>query len=241
MASLATPSNLSLKRNSLQCKPLRPRRLKLSQASTYQGQNAVFSRKLGLQHNQLHLPQLSGTGSTAVSSQLANDLDTLGSSILAPSRRTRMATMSWKRLAKIRQSLYHGPTRLFTSSPVTQIGHKSQPAWTKLFGVHSCYFSIFDGLLQSGEHVQAQQLCLYMKFLSKKEIVFSTMMHFGTWSYVARLLMTIIPCLKICRPTILTLRQWKHLTLGPRLPHPGNPQAGSPKSFGKHCCSMVLI
>ena len=35
-------------------------------------------------------------------------------------------------------------------------------------------FSILDGLLHGGEHAQAQQLCRYLKFLSKKAIAFST-------------------------------------------------------------------
>ena len=36
------------------------------------------------------------------------------------------------------------------------------------------YFSILDGLMQSGEHAQAQMLCRYLNFSSKKSIAFST-------------------------------------------------------------------
>ena len=39
---------------------------------------------------------------------------------------------------------------------------------------YSEFIAVLDGLLQSGEHVQAQQLCRYLKFLSKKAIAFST-------------------------------------------------------------------
>jgi len=38
----------------------------------------------------------------------------------------------------------------------------------------AAYFSTLDGLLQSGDQVQAQQLCCHLKFLSKKATAFST-------------------------------------------------------------------
>ena len=106
------------------------------------------------------------------------------------------------------------------------------------------YFSILDGLLQSGEHVQAQQLCRYLKFLSKKALAFSTtaILQFDDEfrGMVARGEAAYDDHTSLNDPQAhhFDSSAVKTSNTRPRdrgRPRPGNSQAGGSKSFGKHC------
>jgi len=66
------------------------------------------------------------------------------------------------------------------------------------------YFSILDGLLQSGDQVQAQQLYSDSKILSKNVIAFSTppILQFSDQSHKERQLTTMTPVSMTSKLTI---------------------------------------
>ena len=116
------------------------------------------------------------TGTTKESGQLAQDLDALESSILALSQNkadvlSETANVgqgkTLKSLPRAHEAVYLKPRG---GKPDSKINPLDLSYSQFIVG----YFSILDGLMQSGEHTQAQMLCRYRKFLSKKSIAFST-------------------------------------------------------------------
>ena len=156
-------------------------------------------------------PTTAGPGGAAVSSQLANELDALESSILALSQNKdgdkdleKTGQGKTKSLPRAHEAIYLKPRSSKSDAKVNPL----ELSYSEFI---ARYFSILDGLLQSGEQDQAQQLCQlsYPKkqSLSPPRPFSNSMMSFVAWSRVARRLTTIIPRLTICRPTILTLRR----------------------------------
>ena len=115
------------------------------------------------------------TGTTKESGQLAQDLDALESSILALSQNKADVVSktvntgqgkTLKSLPRAHEAVYLKP---HDSKPDSKINPLDLSYSEFIAG----YFSILGGLMQSGEHSQAQMLCRYLKFLSK------SLLHFG--------------------------------------------------------------
>ena len=116
------------------------------------------------------------TGATKESGQLVQDLDALESSILALSQNKADVVSetahvgqgkNLKTLPRAHEAVYLKPRGGKPDSKITPL----DLSYSEFI---AGYFSILDGLMQNGEHTQAQMLCRYLKFLSKKSIAFST-------------------------------------------------------------------
>ena len=106
---------------------------------------------------------------------MANDLDVLESSIFALAQQKDAPTESTKiGEGKPSKSIPRAHEAIYIKLRSGKSDSKVNPLDLTYSEFTAGYFSILDGLLQGGEHAQAQQLCHYLKFLSKKAIAFST-------------------------------------------------------------------
>ena len=121
------------------------------------------------------LPPPVPTSTTKDADQMANDLDVLESSILALAQQKDAPTESTKTgEGKPSKSIPRAHEAIYIKPRSGKSDSKVNPLDLTYSEFTAGYFSILDGLLQGGEHAQAQQLCRYLKFLSKKAIAFST-------------------------------------------------------------------
>ena len=120
------------------------------------------------------LPPPVPKSTTKDADQMANDLDVLESSILALAQQKDAPTESTKTgEGKPSKSIPRAHEAIYIKPRSGKSDSKVNPLDLTYSEFTAGYFSILDGLLQ-GEHAQAQQLCRYLKFLSKKAIAFST-------------------------------------------------------------------
>ena len=197
------------------------------------------------------LPPPVPTSTTKDADQMANDLDVLESSILALAQQKDAPTESTKTgEGKPSKSIPRAHEAIYIKPRSGKSDSKVNPLDLTYSEFTAGYFSILDGLLQGGEHAQAQQLCRYLKFLSKKAIAFSTtailqfddefrgMVARGEAAYDDH--------------TSLNDLQAHHFdSSAVKAPHvrprdrsrirSSNSQAGSSKSFGKHCYNGTKI
>ena len=121
------------------------------------------------------LPPPVPTSTTKDANELANGLDVLESSILALAQQKDAPTESTKTgEGKPSKSIPRAHEAIYIKPRSGKSDSKVNPLDLTYSEFTAGYFSILDGLLQGGEHAQAQQLCRYLKFLSKKAIAFST-------------------------------------------------------------------
>ena len=116
------------------------------------------------------------TGATKESGQLVQDLDALESSILALSQNKADVVSEKAHVGqgKNLKTLPRGHEAVYLKPRGGKPDSKINPLDLSYSEFIAGYFSILDGLVQSGEHTQAQMLCRYLKFFSKKSIAFST-------------------------------------------------------------------
>ena len=121
------------------------------------------------------LPPPVPTSTTKDADEMANDLDVLESSILALAQQKDAPTESTKTgEGKPSKSIPRAHEAIYIKPRSGKSDSKVNPLDLTYSEFTAGYFSILDGLLQCGEHAQAQHLCRYLKFLSKKAIAFST-------------------------------------------------------------------
>ena len=137
-------------------------------------QRCLLKKAVLTAQSALSPPTTAGAGGAAVSGQLASELDALESSILALSQNKEGDKDSEKTGQGKTKSLPRAHEAIYLKPRTGKTDAKVNPLELSYSEFIAGYFSILDGLLQSGEHLQAQQLCRYLKFLSKKAIAFTT-------------------------------------------------------------------
>ena len=189
-------------------------------------------------------PTTAGAGGAAVSGQLASELDALESSILALSQNKEGDKDSEKTGQGKTKSLPRAHEAIYLKPRTGKTDAKVNPLELSYSEFIAGYFSILDGLLQNGEHVQAQHLCRYLKFLSKKAIAFSTtailqfddefrgMVARGEAAYDDHTSLNDLEAHHFDSSAVKTSNTRPRDRGRPR---PGNSQAGGSKSFGTHC------
>ena len=207
-------------------------------------QHCLLKKAVLTAQSALSPPTTAGAGGAAVSGQLASELDALESSILALSQNKEGDKDSEKTGQGKTKSLLRAHEAIYLKPRTGKTDAKVNPLELSYSEFIAGYFSILDGLLQSGVHLQAQQLCRYLKFLSKKAIAFTTtailqfddefrgMVARGEAAYDDHTSLNDLQAHHFDSSAVKTT------TTRPQnrgRPRPGNSQAGGSKSFGKHC------